>query len=76
MSGQARFRVEVDRARCAGTSQCVLAHPEVFGSDATGLVLVKQDRVDDVPALRDALDMCPTQALSLVDAESGEVVYP
>lgn len=76
MSATPRFKVRADRTRCAGTSQCVLAHPDVFGTDASGFVLVKHDHVDDVPALREALDMCPTQALSLLDAETNEVLYP
>ncbi|WP_328342000.1 ferredoxin [Micromonospora sp. NBC_00421] len=60
------LRVAVDRARCCGSGNCVLAVPEVFEQDdADGLVLLR----DPAPraALRErldrAVDLCPAGAI-------------
>lgn len=76
MSQPRRLRVEADVATCVGAQQCVLSDPSVFGHDESNLVEVLQLEVDDHPELAEAVNMCPTGALSAIDADSGEVVYP
>ncbi|MFI9644065.1 ferredoxin [Micromonospora sp. NPDC051925] len=60
------LQVAVDRGRCCGSGNCVLAVPEVFDQDdADGLVLLR----DPAPraALRErvqrAVDLCPAGAI-------------
>jgi ferredoxin len=59
-------RLRVDRARCLGTGGCEAVAPEVFevGDDGVVRVLVEDVDADD-EAVRDAVDTCPTLALSL-----------
>lgn len=76
MSEPRRLRVEADVATCVGARQCVLSDPFVFGHDKWNLVEVLEAEVDDHPELAEAITMCPTGALSAIDADTGEVVYP
>lgn len=64
------MRVVTDTARCVGAGQCVLTEPAVFDqSDDDGTVVLLVDEVDGerLEAVREAIDMCPSQALSLKD---------
>lgn len=65
MSG---VRVLVDRDRCIGAGQCVLAEPRVFQqSDEDGMVQLHTDRpaAETAAAVRTAVALCPARALSL-----------
>jgi ferredoxin len=62
-------RVAVDRERCVGSGACEMLAPDVFEVDGDGVlaVLRAEPEDDDVPAVRDAVQACPTRALELVD---------
>ncbi|RCV50017.1 ferredoxin [Marinitenerispora sediminis] len=62
-------RLHVDRERCAGAGMCVLTVPEVFDQDdRDGRVVVRSDTAAaDPSAMRDAVTLCPSHALSLRD---------
>ena len=60
--------VRIDQTRCIGSGQCVLAAPDVFDQsddDGLGLVLVAEPPADLLPGVRDAVDRCPAQVVSL-----------
>ena len=59
-------RLEVDRERCVGSGTCEMLAPDVFEVGDDGIVVVRQPDVDD-GAVRDAVQQCPTQALSVAD---------
>ncbi|GGK07177.1 ferredoxin [Pilimelia anulata] len=62
------MRVVVDRDRCVGAGQCVLAEPRVFDQDdLDGTVVLRAERppADALPAVRMAVDLCPGRALAL-----------
>lgn len=64
------MRVVADTARCVGAGQCVLTEPAVFDqSDEDGTVVLLTETVtgDQVAAVEEAVDMCPSQAISLVE---------
>lgn len=64
------MRVVADTARCVGSGQCVLTEPAVFDqSDEDGTVVLLTETVsgDQVAAVEEAVDMCPSQAISLVE---------
>ena len=62
-------RVEVDRGLCVGSGSCEMLAPDVFEVDDEGILAVLEPEPgdDDVPAVRDAVQACPTRALTLVD---------
>lgn len=64
------MRIEADLDRCVGAGQCVLTVPARFDqNDEDGRVLVLQTEVDQAGAeeVREAVAVCPSQALALVE---------
>jgi ferredoxin len=62
------MRIVTDTARCVGAGQCALTEPSVFDqSDEDGTVVLLTDRVegDKLENAREAVDLCPSQAISL-----------
>ncbi|MFI1278490.1 ferredoxin [Micromonospora sp. NPDC020751] len=62
------MRIEVDRDRCCGSGNCVLAAPEVFDQDeADGLVLLLRPAplAGAADRIRRAADLCPAGAIRL-----------
>ncbi|MFI7194048.1 ferredoxin [Nocardia nova] len=59
-------RIEVDRTRCIGAGQCVLALGTVFDHDDAGLVVLLRADVPDEYAerVRQAIELCPAQAIT------------
>lgn len=61
------MRVRVDENQCCGAGQCVLVAPSVFDQRGDGVVRL----LDETPpeelhaAIRKAVDLCPTRAISL-----------
>jgi ferredoxin len=64
------MRIVGDRGACIGAGMCSLTAPGLFDQDRDeGLVVVLADRPDEsqLAAAREAVALCPSQALSLVD---------
>lgn len=62
------MRIDVDLESCIGAGLCVMAAPEVFDQDPSdGRVVVLADELtpDHIPAVREAVGLCPTAALKL-----------
>jgi ferredoxin len=62
-------KVEADREVCISAGNCAMAADAVFDQDEDGIVVVL---VDDVPEgeedhTREAVRLCPSQALRIVD---------
>jgi len=60
--------IEVDLESCIGAGLCVMAAPEVFDQDpADGrvVVLVDEPAADQMPAVREAVGLCPTAVLAM-----------
>jgi ferredoxin len=67
-----RAVAKVDELECAGHGDCALAAPGVFSIDDVATV------VGDAPleTLIEAAEMCPAAAIAVVDADTGEQLYP
>lgn len=62
------MKIGADRDRCIGAGMCVMTDEAVFDQDDDGVVVVL---AEDVPEseqkrVRDAVELCPSGALSLV----------
>lgn len=57
--------VAVDEDACIGSGQCEQICPEVFVVDVVSRVLVPNPEDSLHDAVREAVDACPTQAISL-----------
>ena len=62
-------QVEVDRERCVGSGSCEALAPDVFEVDDDGVLIVHRPEPteDELPDVRDAVQACPTRALSLAE---------
>jgi ferredoxin len=64
------MRISADPDVCIGSGQCVLTEPAVFDQDDdAGTVRLRTTEPDagQQDAVRDAVYLCPAQALSIVD---------
>lgn len=62
----------VDPAECSAHGDCVEVAPTVFRLDDTAVVIGT-----DTPELMiEAAESCPAVAISIVDEETGETVFP
>ena len=66
--------VRVDRSACAGHGDCALVAPQVFQLDADDVAEVVGSAPLDV--LTEAAEACPSVAITIVDADTGDQLYP
>lgn len=62
------MRIVTDTGRCVGAGQCALTEPSVFDqSDEDGTVVLLADHAegDTLKNVEEAVDLCPSQAISL-----------
>jgi ferredoxin len=62
------MRIVTDTGRCVGAGQCALTEPAVFDqSDEDGTVVLLTDHADGdvLKNVEEAIDLCPSQAISL-----------
>ena len=66
------YSVKIDESSCIAQGDCVELAPQAFRLD--DLAVVIGGAPDDV--LMAAAEGCPVEAIALLDADSGEQVYP
>ena len=67
-----RCIAKVDELECSAHGDCALVAPGVFEVDDVARVVGDGSR----ELLIEAADACPSAAISVFDADSGEQVYP
>ncbi|RVX41914.1 ferredoxin [Nonomuraea polychroma] len=62
------MRINADTGLCVGSGQCVLTEPAVFDQDGDGIVVLLTDHPSDETEaqVRDAITLCPSRALSIL----------
>jgi ferredoxin len=62
-------RIEVDRDRCVGSGSCEALASDVFEVDDDGVLVVHRPEPadDELRDVEDAVQACPTRALSLAE---------
>ncbi len=71
-----RLRIEVDYHRCVGSSICVLTAPNTFALNPDGQSAVTDPEGDGLDKVLEAAEGCPTMAITVFDADSGEQLFP
>ncbi|MGH3674951.1 MAG: ferredoxin [Mycobacterium sp.] len=63
------MKVQADRDVCIQAGNCVMVADALFDQDDDGIVVVLVDEVPDgeTDRAREAVKLCPSQALRLVD---------
>jgi ferredoxin len=69
-----RWHVAVDKGTCIGSAICVGTAPGRFELDAQQRSGPVAAQIAPNEAVRDAAASCPVEAISLVDADTGEPV--
>jgi ferredoxin len=67
-----RYIPKVDEYACAGHGDCAAIAPGVFAVDEIATVIGHGPAKD----ILEAAQMCPAAAITVVDADTGEQVYP
>lgn len=62
------IQVSIDRDRCMGSGNCAYWAPGTFDLDAENIAIVARDPSSDGDRVRQAVDNCPTAAISITDA--------
>lgn len=85
-----KYRVKIDRLLCIGAASCVALEPKVFALDSEAKAVLQDPQdpekqyqgysyeVDESEAemIIMAAKSCPTNAISIVDEETGQQIYP
>lgn len=63
------MRIDANRDTCISAGNCVMSAPEVFDQDDDGIVEVLADPVPEAQhdRARQAVELCPAQALRPID---------
>ena len=66
----------VDRNRCVGNAGCVAIAPDVFALDDSMQSVVVDTEGAPRGLIVEAAEACPVEAISVVEADTGESVFP
>lgn len=69
-----RWRMSVDKDLCIGSGMCVAIAPGRFVLDKERRSGPVEAETDQDEMVRDAAASCPSEAISLVDADTGQPV--
>ena len=69
------FEVAVE-ATCISSGYCRNHAPDVFGMGPGRKSVVLSNPVAESPAVWEAMESCPVEAISAVDAETGADIFP
>jgi len=72
----ARYKIHIDREMCVGDQLCAQEAPGTFELDADGKARVVNAEGDLPGYIRAAAKKCRLQAITLLDAETGDRVWP
>jgi ferredoxin len=70
------LRVTVDHDRCVGNGQCVFVAPDVFRHNENRQSEAVDPDAAPVELVVQAATYCPTGAIVVADAETGEQLFP
>jgi ferredoxin len=64
------MRIKYDVNKCAMSGQCAATAPEIFEQSDDGTILVRDETPpsDLLDRVRDAANLCPTQAITIEES--------
>lgn len=71
-----RLTVTVDLNRCVGSTLCVMVASKSFKLGPGGQSVVLDPVGDDPAKVRNAAVQCPMAAITVRDADTGQVLFP
>ncbi len=71
-----KYIIEINREACVGDQQCCTEAPKTFEMDEENIVRVLNAEGDDPEQILAAAKVCPTDAIILKDAATGQQIWP
>lgn len=71
-----RYEAKVDPAICTGAQMCVSIAPETFSYDPTDGVSKAVGGPSEDPQVVEAAELCPVEAVTVRELDTGEQVFP
>lgn len=75
MAGQ-KLKIKVIREECIGDGACADEAPGTFEIDADGVACCRGEVSDDAETILKSARACPTDAIVVIDVETGEQLVP
>ena len=72
----AKYNIEINREECIGDGACCDVAPDTLELDDENIAVVTNAEGNSPDEIMEAAQSCPTDAIILTDAESGEKVWP
>ena len=69
-----RWKISVDKSLCIGSAMCIAIAPDRFVLDKRQRSGPAEAETDPDELVRDAAASCPSEAISLIDANTGQPV--
>lgn len=71
-----RLRIEVDHLSCVGNAMCLAFAPGVFAHNESRQSEVRDPEGGRREDILEAAEHCPTGAITVRDADTGETLFP
>lgn len=71
-----RYQAEVDPTLCTGAQMCVSVAPDGYRYDPAEGVSRAVGQPTDDPAILEAAELCPVEAIRVRDADTGAQLFP
>jgi len=71
-----RYKITVDRNLCIGAASCVALAMKTFALDSKNKAVNLEGEGDPPEMIKLAAESCPTKAIILENAETGNQEYP
>lgn len=71
-----KYKVRVIRNLCIGAAACVGVSPAVFQLDMENKAVIKEGGTDTPENILMSAQVCPTQAIVIIDIGSGKQIWP
>ena len=71
-----KYQVRVVRDLCIGAASCIAVSPGTFDLDNEKKAIIKEGFTDVPENILMAAQSCPTAAIIITNAETGEQVWP
>ena len=71
-----KYKVKVLRDACISAGSCIAVSPTTFEFDAENKAKILEKSEDTAESILLAAQSCPTKAIIITDAQTGEKVWP
>lgn len=69
-------RIELDTAKCQSYGKCLALAPNLFAWDRRRKVRINDPQGATAPLVLKAAKNCPYRAIAVIDAASGQQIFP